>query len=236
MGHRIDSNLLRRREVVLGALGALSAAALPLRSRAAEILTPYELAQLFREEVGHRLDVPHGEAMLYGSITEIQLPESWQSGKPPQYLLAVDKNPNIQAAFLYWRLMAGHYQLVGASPASTGAMPANETPDGVFERVTGNTVREVEFLTRQPSFIAGRMQQREVRLCARAADSATIETLGQARSDGCVLLPPTLLSFIARHGVLDAGRPRAELPYPGRYMVVVDSERAERPEWCEQVA
>ena len=105
-------------------LAALACASLPLQAGAAEILTPHELAQLFRSEVHHRLEVPHGEALLYGSIAEIQLPEKWLGGQPPQYLLAVDKNPNIQAAFLFWRLMPGHYELVGASPVSTGEMPS----------------------------------------------------------------------------------------------------------------
>ena len=69
-------------------------------------------------------------------------------------------------------------------------------------------------------------------LCARAADGGSIGWLGTPRSDGCVLLPPSLLAFVERHGVLDAARPSPTLPYPGRLLVVVDSERADRPDWC----
>lgn len=227
MGTREPSNLLSRRALLLAAAGT----ALSFGARAGEIRTPYDLAELFRKEVEHRLEVPRQEAMLYGSITEVQLPDPWQAGQPPQYLLAIDKNPNIQVAFLYWRLMPGHYQLVGASPASTGSMPVNETPDGVFERVT-NRPSELEFTSRRHSFVAGRLQQGEVRLCARAAEGGSIDWLGTPSSDGCVLLPPSLLSFLERHGVLDADNPSPTLPYPGRLMVVVDSERADRPDWC----
>ncbi|MBC5763818.1 hypothetical protein [Ramlibacter albus] len=230
MGLHDPTPTLRRRHFVLG---ALASAVLPRPAAAAEIRTPSELAELFRREVIQKLDVPRSEALLYGSMTEMQLPEGWQGGNAPQYLLAVDKNVNIQVAFLYWRLMPGHYQLVGAAPASTGALPANETPDGVFERTSSAAVRELEFMTRRPSFVAGRMQQCEVRLCARAADSAAIGHLGQPHSDGCVLLPPSMLAFVERHGVLDATRPTPKLPYPGRVMVVIDSERVDRPEWCD---
>jgi hypothetical protein len=62
--------------------------------------------------------------------------------------------------------------------------------------------------------------------------------LGTAQSDGRVLLPPSLVAFLDEYGVLDAGRPRPhtpageELPFAGRYMVVMDSEQEERPAWA----
>lgn len=218
-------------------LGGLAAATLPLVGRAAEVCTPYELAQFYRAQVQQRLEVPNDEAILYGSMTEVQLPDSWQGGQPPQYLLAIDKNPHVQAAFLFWRLLPGRYQLVGASPACTGSAPRNETPEGVFERM-GRTapapsqVHELEFTTQQARLVGGRMRLSEVRLCARAADKASVRWLGSPKSDGCVLLPPTLLAFLERHGVLDAAQPTSALPYPGRFMVVIDSEREDRPAWC----
>lgn len=70
--------------------------------------------------------------------------------------------------------------------------------------------------------------------------------LGTIQSEGCVRIPASLNAFIDRHGLLDAayvqavdeGVPlwvlrvdRTPTPYPGRYLVVVDSEREERPAW-----
>lgn len=76
-----------------------------------------------------------------------------------------------------------------------------------------------------------------MRLQARAADSWAERRLGTARSDGCILLPASLGRFLDELGLLDAGlqqdtpRQSAPLPFRGRYLVVVDSEREERPPW-----
>ena len=70
--------------------------------------------------------------------------------------------------------------------------------------------------------------------------------LGTAQSEGCVRIPSALNDFIDRHALLDAGYERAvadgthlwvlrtdrtPTSTPGRYLVVVDSERKERPAW-----
>ena len=58
-----------------------------------------------------------------------------------EYLLLVDRDPNIQALFLFSRAADGESQLVRASPVSTG-QPGSfdhfETPVGVFEHTTAN--------------------------------------------------------------------------------------------------
>ena len=70
--------------------------------------------------------------------------------------------------------------------------------------------------------------------------------LGTVQSEGCVRIPASLNAFIDRHGLLDAAYEQAvdegahlwvlrvdrtPTPYAGRYLVVVDSERKERPAW-----
>lgn len=70
--------------------------------------------------------------------------------------------------------------------------------------------------------------------------------LGSARSAGCVRIPAGLNDFLDRHAVLDADYERAvaedqslwmlrkdrtPTATPGRYVVVVDSERTQRPDW-----
>jgi len=86
-----------------------------------------------------------------------------------------------------------------------------------------------------------------MRLQVHATDPDLLEKfLGHARSKGCVRIPATLNAFIDRYGLLDADyeaevkegrqlwvlRPdRMQTPWPGRYLVVVDSERTTPPDW-----
>jgi hypothetical protein len=86
-----------------------------------------------------------------------------------------------------------------------------------------------------------------MRLLIHATDPDRLEQhLGMARSKGCVRIPATLNIFIDRHGLLDADyqraaansvklwvlrRDRMPTPWPGRYLVIVDSNSTERPVW-----
>lgn len=86
-----------------------------------------------------------------------------------------------------------------------------------------------------------------MRLQMHATDRELLEPwLGTRRSKGCIRIPASLNLFIDRYGLLDAdyeraareGRPlwvlredRSPTPWPGRYLVIVDSGRATRPAW-----
>lgn len=86
-----------------------------------------------------------------------------------------------------------------------------------------------------------------MRLQMHATDPDLAEwRLGTQQSEGCVRIPATLNDFIDRHGLLDEDYERAladgerlwvlrkdrtPTPWPGRYMVVVDSKRQQRPAW-----
>ena len=89
----------------------------------------------------------------------------------------------------------------------------------------------------------------EVVVCAvrlQAALDLAAWRLGSAQSEGCVRIPATLNEFLDRHGVLDEEYERAvasgsrlwvlrkdrtPVASAGRYLVVVDSKRDERPAW-----
>jgi hypothetical protein len=87
----------------------------------------------------------------------------------------------------------------------------------------------------------------DMRLQMHATDPDALERrLGSAQSKGCIRIPSALDRLLDHHAVLDAeyeravregGRPgvlredREPVPGAGRYLVVVDSARAERPEW-----
>lgn len=239
---------LGRRRLLIAAAVSCS----PL-ARAAGICTPYELALHYGMRVDRRLRVPADAVDLYGLMAEDGLLEHEQAVRAPQYLLVVDSNPNVQAAFLFWRLVAGNYRLMGASPASTGCRAQAdhfETPQGLFDcahrAAPGRTasssrpgLRVYDFSRRRAHGAAGVKTGVGMSLQARAADAKAQRLLGTAQSDGCILLPSTLIAFLDEFGVLDGavtgGRParagHQQLPYPGRYLLVVDSERDERPQW-----
>ncbi len=240
---------LGRRRLLIAA----AASCLPFAGQAAGIYTPYELAQRYRQQVDQRLRLPADVIGMYAAAAEEELLDYDEAMRAPQYLLVVDSNPNVQAAFLFWRLMAGHYQLIGASPVSTASpvqAPRLEGPQGLFDQshsavaahadpAEPRSLRIYDFNSRRAQLAPGSAGHSNKRLQARAADRQSAQFLGSARSDGCILLPASLIAFLDEFGVLDAdaagmvnareGRPR--LPYPGRYLLVIDSDRDERPEW-----
>lgn len=87
----------------------------------------------------------------------------------------------------------------------------------------------------------------EMRLQMHATDPDLLENLlGSAQSKGCIRIPATLNELLDHYGLLDAeyerlaksGKKiavlktdRETVAEPGRYLVVVDSRRAERPAW-----
>lgn len=87
----------------------------------------------------------------------------------------------------------------------------------------------------------------QMRLQMHATDPRVLEPLlGRVASEGCIRIPATLNVFLDVHGVLDADyeaaaasgehlwilkSPRMTMPWPGRHLVIVDSQAVERPPW-----
>ncbi|WP_230412044.1 L,D-transpeptidase [Undibacterium hunanense] len=94
----------------------------------------------------------------------------------------------------------------------------------------------------------GDRQIADMRLQMHATDPDSLEKrLGSVQSKGCVRIPASLNVLFDRYGLLDAdydaalatGRKfwvldknRQDNAWAGRYMVVIDSERQEKPEWA----
>lgn len=223
-------------------LAAAAAATQPFAAAAAPIYTPHEVAEAFRAGVARRLSVPPEEEALYAWLAEVQLLDSARSLWEPQYLLVVDRDPHVQAALLYWRLSGRSYQLLGAAPVSTGG-PAGpdhvETPVGAFvqqplpPRQGTEGSRVFDFGWQRARAASGRGPLVPARLQARAALGSARLTLGRNSSNGCVLLPDDATALIDELGLLDGGArgDPQRLPYAGRMMLVVDSQRGERPAW-----
>lgn len=90
----------------------------------------------------------------------------------------------------------------------------------------------------------------QMRLAMHATDPERLaQRLGTAASEGCIRIPATLNRFLDVHGVLDsayeasviAGKPqrvllpgRQPLPWPGSYLVIMESEVSQRPAWSKR--
>jgi hypothetical protein len=234
--------LSRRSVLICGAAVALA----PLPALSAGVCTPRELALRFDAAVTQKLQVPQNEVWIYAGLAEAELAAQPDGLAQPQYLLVVDSCAFIQTAFLFWRLLPGRYELVGAAPASTGS-PLRpgclETPCGVFPQASVSDAGRA-LSSRVYDFGMHRARRGTgagygaLHLQARAAVGRSRALLGTPQSDGRVLLPASLVAFLDAYGVLDAQRrdgttPDGEpMPFAGQYLVVIDSEREERPDWA----
>lgn len=231
---------VRRRSLLLVAAGAFASFA----THASAVCTPRDLAQRYAAQVERSLVVPGNEVHIYGALAENELAGLGEPAlRAPQYLLVVDSCPAIQVAFLFWRMLPGHLQLVGASPASTGD-PVRPgcvaTPCGVFSQAEARAAgalasRVYDFGVRRVRMPGSGIVPMHLR--AQSAQGRSRSLLGRPQSDGRVLLPPSLVAFLDAYRVLDGAQGDATtasgevLPFAGRSMVVLDSEREDRPGW-----
>ncbi|MBI3727966.1 MAG: L,D-transpeptidase [Burkholderiales bacterium] len=88
----------------------------------------------------------------------------------------------------------------------------------------------------------------DMRLQMHATDPGILESrLGTVQSKGCVRIPGTLNFLLDRYSVMDADyiqglaegkkfwvldKSREDNPWAGRYMVIVDSGKEQKPEWA----
>jgi hypothetical protein len=230
-----------------------------------------EMLMRYGAQVDKTLQLPELESQRYARLTTVALANANLRLDQAQYVVVVDRDPNVQALLLYWRSEHGEFRLIGASPVSTGrpgSFEHFETPLGVFDHSTANLDYRAEG-TRNSEGIRGygvkgmrifdlgwqRVPKgwgdgatSEMRLQMYATDPDLLEQrLGSVQSKGCIRIPATLNKLIDHYGLLDAdynqavreGRSlwmlqeqRAPVPDPGRYVIVVDSERRDRPDWA----
>lgn len=255
---------------LLARMAPVLAAALLSCAALAEPLAPGGLAQAWRERVDRSLQVPADEAQRYAAQAEQAFARASLAPADAQYVLVVDRDPQVQALLLFWRSAQGAYDLVGASPVSTGS-PGSfdhfETPLGVFEHGPWNPdfraegtfnsngirgygakgMRVFDFGWQRVPKGWGDGAVIEMRLQMHATDPDALEPrLGSAQSKGCIRIPAAVNVLLDHHGVLDAEydrllregqqfwvlrEDREPVADPGRYLVVVDTRRSERPAW-----
>ena len=224
----------------------------------------------FEAQVDHRLQVPLAQQVIYVTLLEQTLAQSQTENTISQTFVLVDRNPNVQAAFVLVHLQSGVWQWIGATAVSTGKVGSYEhfvSPLGVFAHTLDNPDFRAEG-TFNKNHIRGygrkglrvfdfgwQFAERgwgvggssRMRLQMHATDPSILEErLGSVQSEGCIRIPSSLNAFFDMHGVLDAAyeedkgkgddlwvlKPgRTMVPWPGRYMVIVDSQVLTRPDW-----
>jgi hypothetical protein len=190
--------------------------------------SPGELAALYRTEVDRRLAVPPEEVRRYARLAEDAFASRQVVPQGPQYVAVVDRDPRVQALLLMWRSGAGEWQLVGASPVSTGrpgSFDHFETPLGVFDHTGANPdfraegtfnangirgyglqgMRVFDFGWQRVPKGWGDRQVIDMRLQMHATDPDLLEQrLGTAQSKGCIRIPSGLNRLLDHYGLLDA--------------------------------
>ena len=231
---------------------------------------PVPLAAEFAREVAQRLLVPDDERVAYAARLQDALTAAQVTLAAPQFIVLVDRSPNVQAALLYWGSAGRGWGFIGATPVSTGLPGRYEhflTPLGVFDHSLANPDFRAEGTKNKLGFRGygvkgmriydfgwvesprgwGNGAMGTLRLQMHSTDPVlAAPRLGTPQSEGCVRIPATLNDFIDRHALRDedyeravaSGEPlwvlrkdRTPTPSPGRYLVVVDTERQARPAW-----
>lgn len=195
--------------------------------------SPLEMATIYAATVDRRLAVPAEEAQRYAALLVEALQQAGLTHLPDQYLVLVDRSPQVQAALVFFKAADAVPQLIGASPASTGR-PGRfdyfETPTGVFDHSIANLdfraegsknsqgirgygvkgMRVFDFGWQQAPKGWGDRRLATMRLQMHATDPDYLEPrLGTAQSKGCIRIPAALNRLIDHYGLLDADYERA---------------------------
>jgi hypothetical protein len=200
----------------------------PLVAAALDVQAPSELALRFEQEVAPRLGLPAARQAEYAEDLEEALTEAEVVPSSSQYLVVVDRNPNVQAVLLFWRSSTADVVFIGAAPASTGRCGGFEhfaTPTGVFAHTLANPdfraegtfnelgirgyglrgMRVYDFGWVEARRTWGRQGMSPMRLQLHSTDPVLLEPrLGTAQSKGCIRIPASLNHFIDHYGILDA--------------------------------
>jgi hypothetical protein len=210
------------------------------------------MRDLFAHDVARRLKVPLADQRVYGMQLEAALDAHTLGNLSGEYVVLVDRNPNVQALFIYFRAVpADDWQLIGASPVATGLPGQYDhfvTPLGVFEHTPDNMdfraegtmnangirgygrhdLRIFDLGWAQAERGWGKGGISQMRFQMHATDPDKLEPLlGIRHSKGCVRIPATLNRFLDHYGILDAEY--QDLIDSGRSLWVLHADRQITP-------
>ncbi|NIF43853.1 hypothetical protein F3J14_23830 [Burkholderia sp. Tr-862] len=182
----------------------------------------------FTQEVTRRLNVPASEQRAYGVRLQNALADADLGDLAGEYVVMVDRAPNVQALFIYFRATPTNpWLMIGASPVGTGWPGKYDhflTPLGVFHHSPDNMDFRAEGTTNDNGIRGygqrdmriydfgwvdgergwGKGGKSPMRFQMHATDPDRLEALlGIRHSKGCVRIPASLNTFLDRHGILD---------------------------------
>ncbi|WP_459708429.1 L,D-transpeptidase [Paraburkholderia sp. 2C] len=210
------------------------------------------MRDLFAHDVARRLKIPPADQRVYGMQLESALDAHTLGNLSGEYVVLVDRNPNVQALFIYFRAVpADDWQLIGASPVATGRPGQYDhfvTPLGVFEHTPDNMdfraegtmnangirgygrhdLRIFDLGWAQAERGWGKGGVSQMRFQMHATDPDKLEPLlGIRHSKGCVRIPAALNRFLDHYGILDAEY--QDLIDSGRSLWVLHADRQITP-------
>ncbi|WP_185734589.1 hypothetical protein [Burkholderia sp. Bp9031] len=187
-----------------------------------------DMRKRFTQEVTRRLNVPANEQRAYGDRLQKALADADLGDLAGEYVAMVDRAPNVQALFIYFRATpANPWLMLGASPVGTGWPGKYDhflTPLGVFHHSPDNMDFRAEGTTNDNGIRGygkrdmriydfgwvdgergwGKGGKSPMRFQMHATDPDRLEPLlGIRHSKGCVRIPASLNTFFDRHGILD---------------------------------
>nr|WP_200910623.1 L,D-transpeptidase [Burkholderia multivorans] len=202
----------------------------PLSAHEAESATAraLDMRKRFAQEVTRRLNVPANEQRAYGERLQRALAAADLADLAGEYVVMVDRTPNVQALFIYFRATpANAWLLIGAAPVATGLPGQYDhflTPLGVFHHSPDHMDFRAEGTTNENGIRGyghrdmrifdfgwvdgergwGKGGKSAMRFQMHATDPDRLEPLlGIRHSKGCVRIPASLNTFLDRHGILD---------------------------------
>ncbi|WP_175759371.1 hypothetical protein [Burkholderia ambifaria] len=187
-----------------------------------------DMRKEFTQEVTRRLNVPASEQRAYGVRLQKALSDANLGDLAGEYVVMVDRAPNVQALFIYFRATPTNaWLMIGASPVGTGWPGKYDhflTPLGVFHHTPDNMDFRAEGTTNDNGIRGygqrdmriydfgwvdgergwGKGGKSPMRFQMHATDPDRLEALlGIRHSKGCVRIPASLNTFLDRHGILD---------------------------------
>ncbi|WP_372439834.1 hypothetical protein [Burkholderia plantarii] len=203
----------------------------PADAEQAAVITRRALAMrdAYAREVTRRLAVPEAAQHEYAARLQQALAAQGHGELAGEYVVLVDRAPNVQALFVYFRTTAhNEWQWIGASPVGTGWPGRYDhflTPTGVFEHspvnmdfraegtendnrirgygARGRRIFDFGWVDGQRGW--GKGGKSPMRFQMHSTDPDKLEPLlGIRHSKGCVRIPGSLNAFLDRRGILDA--------------------------------
>nr|WP_223963898.1 hypothetical protein [Burkholderia diffusa] len=187
-----------------------------------------DMRKRFTQEVARRLNVPASEQRAYGDRLQNVLADADLGDLAGEYVALVDRAPNVQALFIYFRATSSNaWLMIGASPVGTGWPGKYDhflTPLGVFHHSPDNMDFRAEGTTNDNGIRGygkrdmriydfgwvdgergwGKGGKSPMRFQMHATDPDRLEPLlGIRHSKGCVRIPASLNTFLDTHGILD---------------------------------